>query len=111
MAEGLQVYSSNNVLLTSVDSRMSRIITRLTKAAPANTDVFTVSHSAFAGMDIYVFCPTVNQMINGDTFPAFAYFEWVRTSSTSIQITYGFRGGWGSNSAPMLPFEFTIGVY
>lgn len=111
MAEGLQVYSSNNVLLTSVDSRMSRIIMQLTKPAPVNTATFTVSHNAFAGMGVYVFCPTVNQLIKGDDFPSFAYFEWVRTSSTSVQITYGFRGGWGSESAPMLPFEFTIGVY
>ncbi len=111
MAEGLQVYSSNNELLTNVDSRMSRIIVTITKPAPTNTDTFTVSHGAFDGMGVYVFCPTINHMIKGNTFPSFAYFEWVRTSGTSIQITYGFRGGWGSNSAPMIPFDFTIGVF
>lgn len=109
--EGLQVYSASEKLLVDVDSRLSRMITQFVKTAPTNTATFSVSNNAFAGMDIYVFCPTVNHMVKGNTFPSFAYFTWTRVSDTEISITYGYKGGWGNTSAPNLPFYFTVGVY
>ena len=83
------------------------------KTCPNEYSSFSVSNSAFEGMGIYVFCPTVNHMVNGNTFPSFAYFSWTRVSDTEISITYGYKGGWGNASAPNLPFilqlEFTDG--